>query len=59
MASNAVYSFDPTNGSVSLLVDGRTARFTATSNYFGLASFQFAASDTLAGGGITNMSLFS
>jgi hypothetical protein len=56
MASNAVYAVSiPTNGSVSMLGDGRTARFTPTSNYFGLASFQFTASDSLAGGGITNI----
>ena len=55
MASNTVYAVsNPTNGTVALLGDGRTARFTVTSNYFGLAGFQFTASDTLAGGGITN-----
>jgi hypothetical protein len=56
MASNAVYVVsNATNGSVALLGDGRTARFTPASNYFGLSSFQFTAVDTLAGGGITNI----
>lgn len=55
MASNASYSVsNPTNGAVLLLGDGRTARFTPTSNYFGRASFRFTANDTLAGGGMTN-----
>lgn len=56
MANNATYSVtNATNGSVALLPDGRTARFTPASNYFGRASFQFIANDSLAGGGMTNV----
>lgn len=55
MASNATYTVsNPTNGAVTLLGDGRTARFTPSQNFFGRAHFQFVATDTLAGGGITN-----
>ncbi len=55
MASNATYMVsNPTNGTVLLLNDGRTARFTAAPNYFGRASFRFISTDTLAGGGMTN-----
>jgi autotransporter-associated beta strand protein len=47
--ASPAYSVDTaTNGSVNILGDGHTARFTANSNFFGLASFRFAvtASDT-------------
>ena len=55
MASNATYAIsNPTNGVVTLLGDGRTARFTPVADFFGHASFQFIASDALAGGGMTN-----
>lgn len=55
MASNATYTVsNPTNGTVTLLGDGRTARFTPTPSYFGRANFRFIATDTLAGGGMTN-----
>jgi hypothetical protein len=55
MAANAVYAVpNPTNGTVALLADGRTARFTPTANFFGRASFRFTSLDTLAGGGMTN-----
>jgi hypothetical protein len=56
MASNATYAvMNPTNGSVILLGDGRTARFTPTPGYLGRAAFGFTANDTLAGGGMTNV----
>lgn len=56
MASNATYSVsNPTNGTVTLLGDGRTARFTPNQDFFGRASFRFVATDTLAGGGMTNI----
>ncbi|HEX5223074.1 MAG TPA: Ig-like domain-containing protein [Verrucomicrobiae bacterium] len=56
MANNATYAVsNPTNGTVTLLGDGRTARFTPTPNYFGRASFRFVSTDTLAGGGMTNI----
>jgi autotransporter-associated beta strand protein len=45
------YSVDnATNGTVSLLGDGHAVRFTANTNFFGLASFRFAvaASDSTA-----------
>jgi hypothetical protein len=36
------YSVDnATNGTIALLADGHTARFTANSNFFGLASLRF------------------
>lgn len=55
MANNASYTVsNPTNGTVTLLGDGRTARFTPTPNYFGRAGFTFVATDNLAGGGLTN-----
>ena len=55
MASNATCAVsNPTNGTVLLLSDGRTARFTPATDFFGRASFRFVASDTLAGGGMTN-----
>jgi hypothetical protein len=55
MASNAVYSVaNPTNGTVALLPDGRTARFAPNTDFFGRASFSFTSVDTLAGGGMTN-----
>ncbi len=55
MASNATYTVsNPTNGIVSLLGDGRTARFTPAGGFFGRGSFQFTSLDTLAGGGMTN-----
>ena len=56
MASNATYAvFNPTNGTVTLLGDGRTARFTPAPDFFGQAGFQFTAADTRAGGGMTNI----
>jgi hypothetical protein len=55
LASNATYTLsNPTNVIVSLMGDGRTARFTPTTNFFGRASFEFTATDLLAGGGMTN-----
>ena len=55
MANNATYTVsNPTNGVVSLLGDGRTARFTPAAGFFGRGSFQFTSLDTLAGGGMTN-----
>ncbi len=55
MAANATYAVsNPTNGTVSLLGDGRTARFIPAPDFFGPASFRFVSSDTLAGGGMTN-----
>lgn len=55
LASNATYTVShPTNGTVTLLGDGRTARFTPAPDFFGRASFGFVATDTLAGGGLTN-----
>jgi len=55
MANNATCTVsNPTNGIVSLLGDGRTARFTPTAGFFGQGSFQFTSLDTLAGGGMTN-----
>jgi len=55
LASNATYMVsNPTNGAVTLLGDGRTARFTPAPDFFGRASFGFVAADTLAGGGLTN-----
>jgi autotransporter-associated beta strand protein len=51
--TNASPTYSPdnaTNGTVALLGDGHTVRFTATSNFFGLASFRFIviASDSSA-----------
>lgn len=55
LASNATYTVqDPTNGTVTLLGDGRTARFAPTPGFFGRAGFGFIALDTLSGGGMTN-----
>ena len=55
MASNATYTVaNATNGTVTLLDDGRTARFTPAPQFFGRASFVFASTDALAGGGMTN-----
>lgn len=55
MANNAAYAVsNPMNGTVTLLGDGRTARFTPSPDYFGRASFGFVSTDTLAGGGMTN-----
>jgi hypothetical protein len=55
VASNATYAVaNATNGSVTLLGDGRTARFTPTAGFFGRSSFAFTAVDALAGGGVTN-----
>lgn len=55
MANNATYTVtNPTSGTVTLVGDGRTARFTPTANFFGRASFEFIATDSLAGGGMTN-----
>jgi len=55
MASNATCTVsNPTNGTVALLGDGRTARFTPTPDFYGRASFTFVASDALAGGNLTN-----
>ena len=55
MASSAVYAVsNATNGTVALLADGRTARFTPAPNFFGRARFQFTATETLPGGGMTN-----
>jgi len=45
---------NPTNGIISLLGDGRTARFTPAAGFFGRGSFQFTSLDILAGGGMTN-----
>ncbi len=56
MASNATYTVaDSTNGTVTLLADGQTARFTPEPQFFGKASFGFVCSDTLPGGGMTNV----
>jgi len=45
-ATNLSFSLSAgTNGTVTLLGDGRTARFVATNNYSGLAGFAFTASD--------------
>ena len=41
-----------TNGTVSLLPDGYTARFSAVSAYSGLASFAFSAADNQTGQGL-------
>jgi autotransporter-associated beta strand protein len=49
--ANPTYSVDSAiNGTATLLGDGHTAHFTATSNFFGLASFRFivTASDSTA-----------
>jgi hypothetical protein len=55
MATNATYTVaNPANGTVSLLADGRTARFVPATDYFGRASFTYIATDNLAGGGLTN-----
>jgi hypothetical protein len=55
MANTAAYAVsNPTNGTVALLGDGRTARFTPAPNFFGPGSFRFVSTDTLAGGGLTN-----
>jgi hypothetical protein len=55
MANNATYTvLNPTNGTVALLGDGRTARFTPAAGFFGRGSFRFTSSDNLAGGGMTN-----
>jgi autotransporter-associated beta strand protein len=41
--ASPIYStFAPTNGAVTLLVDGHTARFTPTANFSGLGSFNFS-----------------
>jgi autotransporter-associated beta strand protein len=37
---------NPSNGVVSLLVDGHTAKFSPTSNYVGLASFRFTVTSS-------------
>ncbi len=48
--SNATYSVsNGTNGTVTLLGDGHTARFTAPTNYIGLASFTFTATHLASG----------
>jgi hypothetical protein len=44
---------NPTNGTISLLGDGRTARFTPAANFYGLASFQFKVTDA-PGASLTN-----
>ncbi len=45
-ASNLLFSVsNPTNGTVLLLADGHTARFTPANNYSGPAGFAFAGSD--------------
>lgn len=55
MAASAAYAVsNPTNGTVTLLGDGRTARFTPSPGTFGRASFSFSSTDTLAGGGMTS-----
>jgi hypothetical protein len=55
LANNATYMVsNPTNGTVSLLGDGRTARFVPTPGFTGLGGFQFTGTDALAGGGMTN-----
>lgn len=55
LASNATYIVsNPTNGTVTLLGDGRTARFTPHADFYGRASFRFSAVDSLFGGGLTN-----
>ena len=38
--------FQPANGTVSLLADGHTARFSPSPGFTGLASFQFTVADT-------------
>lgn len=56
LASNATYAVsNPTNGTVTLLGDGQTARFTPVPQFFGKAGFDFVCSDTLPGGGMTNV----
>lgn len=48
-ASNLTYTVaNGTNGTVALLGDGYTARFTATANYNGAAHFTFTATDSAA-----------
>ncbi len=37
--------FNPTNGTVMLLEDGKTARFAPSADFYGLASFKFAVID--------------
>ncbi len=55
MASNATCTVsNPTNGTVTLLGDGRTARFTPTPDFYGRTGFRFVATDALAGGNLTN-----
>jgi hypothetical protein len=57
MATNATYIVtDATNGMVALLGDGRIARFTPVADFYGRASFRFAATDPAvgAGGALTN-----
>jgi hypothetical protein len=40
---------DPVNGAVTLLADGKTARFTPTAGFRGLGSFRFSVSDAQGG----------
>ncbi len=44
---------NPTNGTISLLPGGKSARFTPTAGFYGLGSFKFSVSDT-QGGTMTN-----
>lgn len=49
-STNLTYTVtNGTNGTVTLLGDGHTARFTAAANYTGLANFGFSATDTFTG----------
>ncbi len=44
--SNLVFTvISPTNGTVTLLPDGRTARFTPATNYYGTGQFLYTATD--------------
>ncbi len=46
LASNLVFSVtSPSNGTVTLLPDGRTARFTPATNYFGTGQFLYTVTD--------------
>jgi hypothetical protein len=40
--------YNPTNGTVTLLGDGKTARFIPTANFVGLAGFQFTVHDSVS-----------
>ncbi len=46
LASNLVFAVtSPTNGTVTLLPDGRTARFTPATNFFGTGQFLYTVTD--------------